>query len=70
MRSIRFTRDFNEEKSRINQALGLEDSGDYYEYKQVTVPMSEMEIAIYNYILAVLADALEKAYLSGETVQV
>jgi len=40
IRSIRFTRVYDIEKPRINEALGMEEHGIYKEFKQVVVPMS------------------------------
>lgn len=62
IRSIRFTRDMEEERSRMNEVLGITDFGISKEYKQVMVPMNETEEKVYGYILTYLAEELEKMY--------
>lgn len=62
MRSIRFTRDMEDESIRMNEALGIEDFGVRKEYKQVSVPMSPTEDKVYNYILDELAKEMEAEY--------
>lgn len=62
IRSIRFTRDFNTEKPRINKLLEIEDTGDYKEYQQVLVPMNKKEWEVYEYILEEFASEVEEFY--------
>lgn len=62
MRSIRFTRDFEVEKPRINAILNIESTEEYKEYKQVLVPMNDKEKAVYEYILEDFAKEVEQYY--------
>lgn len=64
MRSVRFTRDFDIEKPRINAVLNIEDTWEHKEYKQILVPMNDKEKAVYEYILDAFAKEVEQYYRS------
>lgn len=62
MKSVRFTREFDMEKPRINRVLWLKETGEYKEYKQVVVPMNDVEKQVYEYLLTEFVRELEVYY--------